>query len=126
LGYLLHVVTLTEANTVWSRFVPISLFIGLGVGLTVATWSSAGISDVPAAKFGVAGATYNTLRQVAYGLGVSVVITLIAAGGEGTTIRGIRWGFLWVSAAYFAAAASVILSFPSGSARDRAAAAPIG
>ena len=80
LGYLLYVLTLTESSAVWSRFVPISMLVGLGVGLTVATWSSAGISDVPAAKFGVAGATYNTLRQAAYGLGVSVVITLIAAG----------------------------------------------
>lgn len=119
LGFLLFVFFLSEQNTVWTRFVPLSLFVGIGVGLTVATWSSAGISDIPQAKFGVAGATYNTLRQAAYGLGVSVVITLIAVGGNGTTVTGIRWAYGWVAGAYFVAALSVVLTFPAGSARDR-------
>jgi EmrB/QacA subfamily drug resistance transporter len=120
LGFLLYAFILGEQNTVWTRFVPASLFVGLGIGLTVATWSSAGISDVPQAKFGVAGATYNTLRQAASGLGVSVAITLIAAAGDGTTIRGIRWAYHWVWVAYFAAGLAVMLTFPAGSARDRA------
>jgi EmrB/QacA subfamily drug resistance transporter len=119
LGYLLYVVWLGDDPQVWSRFVPIGMIIGAGVGLTVATWSSAGISDVPQSKFGVAGATYNTLRQAAYGLGVSVVITLIALGGS-STFRGIQWAYIFVCLAYFATAASVMLTFPSGSARDRA------
>jgi len=118
-GYLLYVFVLGEQTQVWTRFVPISLIVGVGVGLTVATWSSAGISDIPQSKFGVAGATYNTLRQAAYGLGVSVVITLIALGGDGT-FRGVRWAYIWVFVAYFATAASVMITFPSGSARDRA------
>ena len=125
-GYLLQLALLTESATIWTRFVPISLLVGIGVGLTVSTWSSAGISDVPAAKFGVAGATYNTLRQVAYGLGVSVLITLVAAAGEETTLRGIRWGYLWVAGAYLAAALSVALTFPAGSARDRGVASADG
>lgn len=122
LGYLLYVVALTDDNTVWSRFVPLSLFVGLGVGLTVASWSSAGIADIPQAKFGVAGATYNTLRQAAYGLGVSMVITIIASQGDDTTIAGIRGAYLWVAGAYFLAALSVAFTFPAGSARDRATA----
>lgn len=125
LGYLLYAFFLGETNTVWTRFVPFSLLIGVGIGLTVATWSSAGISDVPPAQFGVAGATYNTLRQAASGLGVSVAITLIALAGEGTTIRGVRWAYHWVWIAYFAAVLSVMLTFPAGSARDRAAAEPV-
>ena len=123
LGYLLYVLLLGEQNDVWSRFVPVSLLVGLGVGLTVATWSSAGISDIPPAQFGVAGATYNTLRQAAYGLGIAVVITLIAASGDDTTIAGIRWAYGWVAGAYVLAALSVVLTFPAGSSRDRAAAA---
>ena len=121
-GFLLYALLLGEENTVWTRFVPFSMFIGLGIGLTVATWSSAGISDVPMSQFGVAGATYNTLRQAASGLGVSVVITLIAAAGVGTSFRGIRWAFHWVWVMYFVAGLAVMLTFPAGSARDRAAA----
>lgn len=122
LSYLLYIVLLDSQPQVWSVFVPVSLLGGLGVGLTVATWSSAGVSDIPQAKFGVAGATFNTLRQAAYALGISVVITLIAAGGEGTTLRGIRWAYVWTASAYVVAALAVMLTFPAGSARDRATA----
>ena len=100
---------------------PISLLLGLGIGLTVATWSSAGIADIPPAKFGVAGATYNTLRQAAYGLGISIVVTLIAVAGEGTTFTGIRNAYVFIACGYFAAAIAVIATYPPGSARERAA-----
>jgi len=122
-GYLALLLVIGEESQVWSRFVPISMLSGLGVGLTVATWSSAGISDIPPEKFGVAGATYNTLRQAAYGLGISVSITLIAIAGSETTVQGIRNAYLWVAGAYFLAAVSVVLTFPAGSASDRMQAA---
>lgn len=118
--FLIFVLALSEVPTPWTRFVPIGLISGIGVGLTVATWSSAGIADVPAAKFGTAGATYNTLRQAAYALGISVVITLIAAAGDGVTMRGIRWAYIWVGGGYLLAAVAVVMTFPPGSARDRA------
>lgn len=120
LGYFLFTLLLDENATVWSRYVPISLISGIGIGMTVATWSSAGISDVPPARFGVAGATYNTLRQAATGLGISIVITLVATASELTTWRGIRWGMWWVAGSYLAAALAVVISFPAGSADDRA------
>ncbi len=120
LGYLLFAFLLSEENTVWTRYVPISMLVGLGIGVTVATWSSAGISDVPPSQFGVAGATYNTLRQAASGLGVSVAITLIALASASTTFRGIQWAYHWVWASYLAAGLAVMLTFPTGSARDRA------
>jgi len=123
LPYLLYVLLLRQDSGLWTTFVPISLLGGIGVGLTVATWSSAGISDIPPERFGVAGATYNTLRQAAYALGISVVITLIAAAGDDTTLRGVKWAFTWVAAGYFASALSVMLTFPAGSSRDRAVAA---
>ena len=105
----------------WTTFVPISLLGGVGVGMTVATWSSAGVSDVPQAQFGVAGATFNTLRQAAYGLGISVSITLIASASSAdiTTIDGIKRAYVWVGAAYLASAIAVMLTFPAGSARQR-------
>ena len=59
---------------------PLSLFAGVGVGMTVSTWSSAGVADVPPARFGIAGATLNTLRNGAYGLGIAIVVALIAVG----------------------------------------------
>ncbi|MEM7093276.1 MAG: MFS transporter [Actinomycetota bacterium] len=122
LSYVLYLVVLDDTVRLWTGYVPLSLFGGLGVGLTVATWSSAGVSDIPAAKFGVAGATFNTLRQASYALGISVVITLIASAGDDTTLAGVRWAWVWVMAGYAAAALVVMLTFPAGSARDRATA----
>lgn len=118
-AHVLFVVLLDENATPFSRYLPISLVIGLGVGLTVATWSGAGISDVPQAKFGVAGATFNTLRQAATGLGVSVVIALIALAADATTIQGIRWAYIFVTVAYVLSAISVFATFPAGSAAER-------
>ena len=118
-AHALFVFLLDERATPFSRYLPISLVIGLGVGLTVATWSGAGISDVPQAKFGVAGATFNTLRQAATGLGVSVVIALIALAADTTTIQGIRWAYIFVTAAYVLSALSVFATFPAGSAAER-------
>lgn len=119
-GYLGYVLFIDETPQVGSVFVPISLITGVGVGLTVATWSSAGLSDIAPERFGVAGATYNTVRQAAYALGVSVVITLIASGASDLDVTGYRRAWMWVTACYFASAAAVWLTFPSGSAADRA------
>jgi len=122
LSYFLFFALLNEQAQVWTRFVPISLLGGLGIGLTVATWSSAGISDIPQERFGVAGATFNTLRQAAYALGVAVSITLIAAAAgsaDVTTLRGVRWAYLFVTSTYVLSAAAVALTFPAGSSHDR-------
>ena len=121
ISIVLYLTLLSEVPTPWTRFVPISMIAGVGVGLTVATWTGAGISDVPPAKFGVAGATFNTLRQAATGLGAAVVITLIALAAETTTLRGIRWAWIWSVVTYALAAISVFATFPAGSASERSA-----
>lgn len=123
-AYIGFFALLGEDTTPWSRYLPISLVAGVGVGLTVATWSGAGVSDVPQAKFGVAGATFNTLRQAATGLGVAVVIALIALAAETTTLRGVRWAYLFVIATYLLSALSVFATFPAGSARERSSLSP--
>jgi len=96
------------------------LFLGLGIGLTVATWSSAGIADVPQSRFGIAGATFNTLRSAAYALGVAIVITIVASAGDEPTLAGVERAYAFIALAYFAAAIAVMVTFPAGSARDRA------
>ncbi len=119
-GYLGYVLLMTETPHIWDQFVPLGLLVGLGIGLTVATWSSAGLSDIPPAKFGVAGATFNTIRQASYALGISVVITLISVGADEFDLAGYRWAWGWVAACYFISAIVVVLTFPSGSSHDRA------
>lgn len=120
IGYGSLVLVLTEDPTVWTRFVPLSLVSGFGIGLTVATWSSAGLADIPTAKFGVAGATVNTIRQAAYALGISVTITLLATGADDFDLSAYRWAWGWITLCYLLAGLAVVLTFPSGSSQDRA------
>ena len=120
LGYGLLILFLGEEPAVWSRFVPLSLISGFGIGLTVATWSSAGLADIPSSKFGVAGATVNTIRQAAYALGISVSITLLATGVDEFDLSAYQWAWGWITVCYLLAAATVVLSFPSGNSEDRA------
>jgi EmrB/QacA subfamily drug resistance transporter len=116
-GYAGFIFAFTETAEPWSRYVPLSLFAGVGVGMTVSTWSSAGVADVPPARFGIAGATLNTLRNGAYGL-----VALIAGSGDTTTLLGIERAYAFIAVCYVLSAISVVVTFPAGSARDRAAA----
>lgn len=118
-GYALFLLLLDATPRVWSLYVPASVPVGIGVGLTVATWSSAGLSDIPEAKFGVAAATYNTLRQAAYAVGIAVVVTLISVGTD-AELTGYRWAWTWVLGCYVLSGLVVMATFPSGSSNDRA------
>lgn len=115
-AFLLFQLLLTEEPHVFDRYVPISLLLGMGVGTSISTWASAGISDVDPAQFGTANATIRTTQQVFYALGISVVITLLATSSG---LSGFRWAWWWVSGMYFASAAVIAFSFPSGTSAGR-------
>jgi hypothetical protein len=71
---------------------------------------------------GVAGATFNTVRQASYALGISVVIALIATGSDELDIAGYRWAWIWIFGCYFLSAIVVAVTFAAGSSDHRAAA----
>ncbi len=121
LGYVLYRLLLTPTPEVWTRFVPISVLVGLGTGVTIATWSSAGLADIAPARFGTANATIRTAQQVFYAFGVSVVVILLASGDGDGGLQGFRWAWTWIIGTYLASAVTISLMFPSGSSRDRAA-----
>ncbi len=114
---VLYLLLLDATPHVWDRFVPISLVAGLGVGMSISSWFSAAVSDVGPARFGVANATLRTIMQVFYGIGVSVVITLLA-GHAG--LAGFRLGWVWVAAMMLLSAVVVVATFPAGSSAGRA------
>lgn len=91
----------------------------LGLGLTVATWTSAGLSDVPPAKFGVAGATFNAIRQMTYALGISMAITLVAVGDSPLDVMGYRWAWSFICVCYVLCAVAVVTTFPPGGPRTQ-------
>ena len=120
-AYLSYIVVLDENPSVWTTFVPISLFVGVGVGATIATWSSAGLSDVNPAQFGTANATVRTTQQVGYALGISVSVAILADVSNSANIADFRWAWCFVGGSYVAAAIMIAATFPSGSSDDRSA-----
>lgn len=120
IGYGSLVLLIGVEPAVWSVFVPLTLISGLGIGLTVATWSSAGLADIPPSKFGVAGATTNTVRQAAYALGISITIALLATGVDEFDLSAYRWAWAYIAAMYVVSALVVVATFPAGNAQDRA------
>jgi EmrB/QacA subfamily drug resistance transporter len=117
---LLYIFLLDETPALFSRFVPISLLVGAGIGLSIATWSSAGLSDVEPARFGVANATIRTIQQITFALGIAVVVTLLAIGAERGALVGYRWAWWWVAGSYLASAVLIMVFFPAGSSSERA------
>ena len=120
---LLYLLLLSAEPHVFDVFVPISLLSGLGTGMSISSWFSASVSDVGPARFGVANATLRTIMQVFYGVGVSVMITLLAAD-EG--IGGYRSGWVFVASMMVLAAVVVVATFPAGSSAGRAVNEPAG
>ncbi len=121
LANLGYIVALDEEPAVFTRFVPLSLVVGVGIGLSISSWSSAGLSDIAPARFGVANATIRTVQQCCFALGVAVAITLIAAGADRSELTGFRWAWWWVGGCYLLSAVVIVATFPPGSSRDRAA-----
>jgi len=70
---------------------PSMLLTGMGVGLTLPTLMSASTTALPAARFGTGSALVNMARQVAFALGVAVLVTIIGvpatAAGAVTAFR---------------------------------------
>ncbi len=119
LPYLLYIVILDEEPTVWTHLVPTSLFVGVGVGLSIATWSSAGLSDVDPAQFGTANATIRTTQQIGYALGISVIVAILADVSSDPQASSFRWAWGFVGISYLAAAAMIALTFPRGNSESR-------
>lgn len=121
LGYLSYLVFLGEEPAVFNRFVPLSIIVGVGVGATIATWSSAGLADVEPAKFGTSNAMLRTTQQVFYALGISVTIAIVSSGVGATHAANYDWAWWFVGGAYLASAFVVAVTFPPGSSRQRSA-----
>ncbi|MFK8023158.1 MAG: MFS transporter [Ilumatobacter sp.] len=118
--YLAYTVILDAEPTVWNVFVPVGMLVGIGVGLSVATWASAGLADVRPAQFGTANATVRTTQQLGYALGISVVVAILADVSLDPQISDFRWAWGFVGGCYLVSAAVVALTFPPGNSDSRA------
>ncbi|WP_419850268.1 MFS transporter [Candidatus Poriferisocius sp.] len=115
-SYALLLVWAGESSAYFSVFLPANVLLGIGVGLSIATFVSAAMSDVPPPRFAIANATTRTVQQVCFALGIAVVIALFNSAPSGDPLSGFQRAWIWVIATYAASALVIMVAFPSGTA----------
>jgi MFS family permease len=62
-----------------TQWLPGTLLIGLGIGLTFPVLSAAAVSSLPADRFGVGSAVNQTARQVGGSIGIALLVVILGA-----------------------------------------------
>jgi EmrB/QacA subfamily drug resistance transporter len=107
-----------------SEWLPGTLLIGLGIGLTLPVLSAAAVSELPAARFGVGSAVNQTARQVGGAIGVAILVAILGPSDDpGGALRA--FDRLWLYAALMAGLSGAIATF-LGNARGQATPLPVG
>jgi EmrB/QacA subfamily drug resistance transporter len=113
-----------------SKWLPGTLIVGLGIGLTFPILSAAAVSSLPATRFAVGSSVNQTARQVGGAIGVAVLVAILANPASPEAALP-HFRHLWMfSCAMAAATGAISLLLPPTWARARsprlaeAAAAP--
>jgi hypothetical protein len=106
-SYVLRVGPSADYLGTW---LPGTLLVGVGIGLTFPVLSAGAVSSLPPARFAVGSAVNQTARQIGGALGIAVLVALI---GSQRQLADPLEGFdqLWLFAATTAIVSGVIGSF---------------
>jgi EmrB/QacA subfamily drug resistance transporter len=105
-----------------AEWLPGTLVVGLGIGLTFPVLSAAAVSSLPPARFAVGSAVNQTVRQVGGALGIAVLVMIIGTP-DGPAAALDRFHRLWAFGAVAALTSGLIGSFiprPGAPARNLA------
>ncbi len=104
LWYVWHVHAHAEYLKVW---LPGTLIVGLGIGLTFPVMSAAAVSSLEAARYSVGSAVNQTARQIGGALGVAILVVILGTPSSAAAAL-VNFRHLWIFAASMAALAGVI------------------
>jgi EmrB/QacA subfamily drug resistance transporter len=108
-GELWYLTQLTAEPQPWTHWIPGSIVLGIGIGLTFPVLTAAAAATLPRQHFALGGAVNNTARQVGAALGVAVLVAVQGTPeGPDELLASFRrgWGFA-LAAALVAAAISL-------------------
>jgi len=102
-----------------AEWLPGTLLMGLGIGLTFPVLSAAAVSSLPTERFGVGSAVNQTARQVGAAIGVALMVVLL--GGPHDRAAALAgYDRLWIYGALMAALCGGIASMLGGMPAQRA------
>ena len=78
-GNLLLSFWITETPNYLTRYFPVMVYTGIGVGLCISTISSSATAFLPQTKFAMGSALNNTARQIGAALGVALVSSMLVS-----------------------------------------------
>jgi EmrB/QacA subfamily drug resistance transporter len=106
-----------------TQWLPGTLLMGLGIGLTFPVLSAAAVSNLPPERFGVGSAVNQTARQVGGAIGVAILVAILGAPHDRSAAL-VAFERMWLFAALMAALSGGIAVL-LGSARAQRTDSPV-
>lgn len=95
-----------------TQWLPGTLLMGLGIGLSFPVLSAASVSSLPAARFGVGSAVNQTARQVGGSIGVAILVVILGARVPGSALEALgHYHTLWYYGALMAGLSGAVGMF---------------
>jgi EmrB/QacA subfamily drug resistance transporter len=93
-----------------ARWLPVTMLIGLGIGLTMPVQSGAAVATLPPQRLAVGSAVSNSFRQMGAVLGVSVFAALLGTAAGPAEVRA--YHHIWLVFAILSLASGAVLFVP--------------
>lgn len=97
-GLSWYVVRVGPSPEYLAHWLPGTLIVGLGIGLTFPVLSAAAVSSLPPHRFGVGSAVNQTARQIGGAIGIAVLVMILSDGQPGGDGVG-KFEQLWMYSA---------------------------
>ena len=118
-SYLLLMLRVEAEPSYLTVFLPSNINLGVGVGLSIASLTSAALADISPTRFAVGNATVRTVQQLGGAMGIAIVVALFGDPVVDELVAGFERAYLWVAGAFAASAVAMAMAFPGGSAAQR-------
>jgi len=102
-----------------THFLPGILLTGAGIGLSISSFGSAAVAELPRQRFATGSAVTACLRQIGAVVGIAVLLAVVGDPTPGTALSSFRHAW-WVMAAAGGAAAACGVALGRVRARDTA------
>lgn len=105
-------VLMVREPSYWTHFFPFTFVSGIGIGLSISTFSSAATAYLPHTRFAMGSALSNTARQVGAALGLAIVGAMLTSAAKSKDIaHGVHNGWTYVSITVILAGAVMLAIF---------------